>query len=174
VAKFGKEPQHRLNPDEVVALGAAVQAGLIACNEAVNDMVVTDVAPVYPGVEISRELGTEYRSGYFLPVIHRNTTIPVSRVKRVRPCGQTRRRSTSRSSKGENRRVENNLLLGSFTVQGIPCGPSGQDIDVRFTYDLNGVLEVEATIVETQKKVSHLITKPRAGAVAGADRKGRR
>ena len=64
---------------------------------------------------------------------------------------------------GENRRVENNLPLGSFTVQGIPRGPAGQEVDVRFTYDLNGVLEVEATIVETQKKVSHLITKHARG-----------
>ena len=59
--------------------------------------------------------------------------------------------------------MENNLLLGSFGVQGIPRGPAGQEIDVRFTYDLNGVLEVEATIVETQRKVSHLITKHARG-----------
>jgi molecular chaperone HscC len=163
VAKFGKEPQHRINPDEVVALGAAVQAGLIACDEAVGDIVVTDVAPFTLGVEISRELGTEYRSGYFLPVIHRNTTIPVSRVKRVSTVRPNQAQIDVKVFQGENRRVENNLLLGSFTVQGIPCGPSGQDIDVRFTYDLNGVLEVEATIVETQKKVSHLITKHARG-----------
>jgi molecular chaperone HscC len=159
VAKFGKEPQHRLNPDEVVALGAAVQAGLIARNEAVSDMVVTDVAPFTLGVEISRELGTERRAGYFLPIIHRNTTIPVSRVKRVSTVFPNQTNIDVKVYQGENRRVENNLLLGSFTVQGIPRGPSGQDIDVRFTYDLNGVLEVEATIVETKKKVSHLITR---------------
>jgi molecular chaperone HscC len=163
VAKFGKEPQHRLNPDEVVALGAAVQAGLIDRNEAVSDMVVTDVAPFTLGVEISRELGTECRGGYFLPVIHRNTTIPVSRVKRVSTVRPNQTQIELKVFQGENRRVENNLPLGSLTVQGIPRGPAGQNIDVRFTYDLNGVLEVEATIVETRKKVSHLITKHARG-----------
>jgi molecular chaperone HscC len=163
VARFGKEPQHRLNPDEVVALGAAVQAGLIARNEAVSDMVVTDVAPFTLGVEVSRELGTERRAGYFLPVIHRNTTIPVSRVKRVSTVLPNQTQIEVKVYQGENRRVENNLLLGSFTVENIPRGPSGQDIDVRFTYDLNGVLEVEATIVETQRKVSHLITRHARG-----------
>ncbi len=163
VARFGKEPQHRLNPDEVVALGAAVQAGLIARNEAVSDMVVTDVAPFTLGVEVSRELGTERRSGYFLPVIHRNTTIPVSRVRRVSTVMPNQTQIDVKVFQGENRRVENNLPLGNFSVQGIPRGPAGQDIDVRFTYDLNGVLEVEATIVETQKKVSHLITKHARG-----------
>jgi molecular chaperone HscC len=162
-AKFARPPQHRLNPDEVVALGAAVQAGLIARHDAVNDLVVTDVAPFTLGVEVSRELGTEYRIGYFLPVIHRNTTIPVSRVKRVSTVRPNQTQIDVKVFQGENRRVENNLLLGSFTVQGIPRGPAGQDIDVRFTYDLNGVLEVEATIVETQKKVSHLITRHARG-----------
>jgi molecular chaperone HscC len=163
VAKFGKEPQHRLNPDEVVAMGAAVQAGLIARNEAVNDLVVTDVAPFTLGVEVSREFGTERREGYFLPVIHRNTTIPVSRVKRVATVLPNQTQIDVKVFQGENRRIENNLLLGNFTVQGIPRGPSGQSVDVRFTYDLNGVLEVEATVVETQKKVSHLITKHARG-----------
>jgi molecular chaperone HscC len=163
VARFGKEPQRRLNPDEVVALGAAVQAGLIGRNEAVNDMVVTDVAPFTLGVEVSRELGTEHRAGYFLPIIHRNTTIPVSRVKRVSTVTPNQTQVDVKVFQGENRRVENNLLLGSFSVNGIPRGPAGQDVDLRFTYDLNGVLEVEATIVETRKKVSHLITKHARG-----------
>ena len=55
--------------------------------------------------------------------------------------------------------MENNLLLGELTVDNIPRGPAGQEVDVRFTYDLNGVLEVEATVVETERKVSHLITR---------------
>lgn len=66
---LGKPPQRRLNPDEVVALGAAVQAGLIAREESVRDLVVTDVAPFTLGVEISKRLGHEHRAGYFLPVI---------------------------------------------------------------------------------------------------------
>jgi molecular chaperone HscC len=60
---------------------------------------------------------------------------------------------------GESRRVEGNLFLGEFTVKGIPRGPAGQPIDVRFTYDLNGVLEVEATVRATREKVYHVVTK---------------
>ena len=61
--------------------------------------------------------------------------------------------------RGESRRVEDNLFLGEFEVHGVPRGPAGQEIDLRFTYDLNGVLEVEATVVETKKQISHVITR---------------
>jgi molecular chaperone HscC len=64
---------------------------------------------------------------------------------------------------GESRRVEQNLFLGEFVAQGIPPGPAGQPVEIRFTYDLNGVLEVEATIVGTRQKVSHVITRHARG-----------
>ena len=80
---FGKPPQCRLNPDEAVALGAAVQAGLLGKQDSVKDMLVTDVAPFTLGIEISKQLGSEMRPGYFFPIIHRNTTLPVSRVETV-------------------------------------------------------------------------------------------
>jgi molecular chaperone HscC len=156
---FGRQPSCRLNPDEVVALGAAVQAGLIARDAALNDLVVTDVSPFTLGIGIIRELGGENRDGYFLPIINRNTTIPVSRVERVNTVHANQTSIGVRIYQGEGRRVENNLFLGEFSVEGIPRGPAGQPIDVRFTYDLNGVLEVEATIVETKKKISHLVTR---------------
>jgi molecular chaperone HscC len=159
VRTFQKEPRQRLNPDEVVALGAAVQAGLIARNEAVEDLVVTDVSPFTLGVEICREFGAEFRDGYFLPIIHRNTTIPISRVHRLATVRPNQTQIDVSVYQGENRRVADNLFLGSFTVEGVPRGPAGQSVDIRFTYDLNGVLEVEATIVETKKRFTHLITK---------------
>ncbi len=160
---LGREPRCRLNPDEVVALGAAVQAGLIARDRGVGDLVVTDVAPFTLGIEISRRLGLEYRSGYFSPIINRNTTIPVSRVNRVSTITPNQTQLSVRVFQGENRRVENNILLGEFTVNNVPRGPAGQEVDVRFTYDLNGVLEVEATVVETGHKVNHLITRHARG-----------
>jgi molecular chaperone HscC len=80
---LGHDPRRRLNPDEVVALGAAVQAGLLARQATVEDLVVTDVAPFTLGISICKQFGSELRPGYFLPVINRNTTIPVSRVERV-------------------------------------------------------------------------------------------
>ena len=156
---FGKEPQHRLNPDEVVAMGAAVQAGLIGKSAALEDLVVTDVAPFTLGIETCKEFGGEPHSGYMLPIIHRNTTIPVSRVKRVVTLEPNQSQIRVRIFQGENRRIDGNILLGEFVVDRIPRGPAGQEIDVRFTYDLNGILEVEATIVETKHKVSHLVTR---------------
>jgi len=156
---FGRPPQRRLNPDEVVALGAAVQAGLIAREERVEDLVVTDVAPFTLGVEICKKFGPELRSGYFLPIIQRNTTIPVSRVERVNTLEPNQTTIEVKIYQGESRRVEDNLFLGDFQVQGIPRGPAGQEVDIRFTYDLNGVLEVEATIVETKRRVTHVVTR---------------
>lgn len=156
---FGKGPQQRLNPDEVVALGAAVQAGLIARQQNVDDLVVTDVAPFTLGVEITKQFGLERRDGYFLPVIHRNTTIPVSRVERVSTLHPNQTEIVVKIYQGESRKVQGNLCLGEFAVKSIPRGPAGQEIDIRFTYDLNGVLEVEATVVATQDKVSHVVTK---------------
>jgi molecular chaperone HscC len=160
---FGLQPRCRLNPDEVVALGAAVQAGLIDKDRGVGDLVVTDVSPFTLGMSISKRLGLERRDGYFLPIINRNTTIPVSRVQRVQTTEPNQTRLAIQVYQGENRRVENNILLGEFELTNIPSGPAGQQVDVRFTYDLNGVLEVEATIVETKHKANHLITRHARG-----------
>jgi molecular chaperone HscC len=160
---LGKEPRQRLNPDEVVALGAAVQAGLVGKDAAVDDLVVTDVAPFTLGIAISKQFGSDHRDGYFDPVINRNTTIPVSRVKTYSTVHPNQSMIVLRVYQGESRRVEENLLLGEFEVKGIPPGPAGQGVDVRFTYDLNGVLEVEATILATKKAVTHVIAKHAKG-----------
>jgi molecular chaperone HscC len=156
---MGKTPERRLNPDEVVALGAAVQAALIGQEKSVEDLVVTDVAPFTLGIQISKQFGHERRDGYFLPIIERNTTIPVSRVERIQTMDANQTAVLIKIYQGESRRVEDNLYLGEFEAKGIPRGPAGQEVDVRFTYDLNGVLEVEAIIVLTKKKVSHVITR---------------
>jgi molecular chaperone HscC len=155
---FGQAPRSRLNPDEVVALGAAVQAGLVARDQQLDDLVVTDVSPFSMGIEISKQFGTDHREGYYLPIISRNTTIPLSRIKSVATVRSNQTEVVVRVFQGEGRRVEDNLLLGEFTVRGIPPGPAGQQIDVRFTYDLNGVLEVEATIVATNKTTQLVLT----------------
>jgi molecular chaperone HscC len=160
---FGKEPHRRLNPDEVVALGAAVQAGLVGRNAAVDEMVVTDVSPFTLGVGISKEFGGDLRDGYFSPVIERNSTIPVSRVKQYGTILPNQRAIVLKVYQGEGRRVEDNLLLGEFEVSGIPPGPPGQAVDVRFTYDLNGVLEIEATVVATKRTFTHVIAKHAKG-----------
>ncbi|AMV23286.1 Chaperone protein HscC [Gemmata sp. SH-PL17] len=160
---LGKEPRRRLNPDEVVALGAAVQAGLVGRAAAVEELVVTDVAPFTLGVAISKQLGGDMRDGYFDPVIDRNTTIPVSRVKRYSTVHPSQTSIIVRVFQGESRRTDDNLALGEFEVRGIPTGPAHQSVDIRFTYDLNGVLEVEATIVATKRKVSHVVARHAQG-----------
>jgi molecular chaperone HscC len=164
---FGRPPCCRLDPDEVVGLGAAVQAGLISSDRSVEDIVVTDVAPFTMGIEITKKFGSELRSGYYLPVIHRNTTIPASRVESVATLVPNQTDIVVKLYQGESRRVEDNLLLGEFTVKGVPRGPAGQAVDIRFTYDLNGVLEVEATVVETRQRTTHVVTRYARGLSAG-------
>ena len=160
---FQKTPHSRLNPDEVVALGAAVQAGLIGKDQSLDDLVVTDVSPFTLGIETSKRFGGEIRDGYFLPIINRNTTIPISRVERVATMHANQTEVKIRVFQGDSRQVKDNLLLGEFSVKGIPRGPRGQEVDVRFTYDLNGVLEVEGVVVETQAKHSIVITRHTKG-----------
>lgn len=154
---FGKPSRQSLNPDEVVALGSAIQAGLIDRAAGLNDFVVTDVCPFTLGISISKQFGREIRSGYFLPIIHRNTTIPVSRVERVQTVQPNQQNVDVQVYQGESRRTEGNLQLGKLEVRGIPPGPPGQEVDIRFTYDLNGVLEVEATVVATKLKANLVI-----------------
>jgi molecular chaperone HscC len=160
---LGREPRRRLNPDEVVAVGAAVQAGLVGRAAAVEDLVVTDVAPFTLGVAVAKQFGGDTRDGYFDPVIDRNTTVPVSRVKRYSTTVPNQTVIVIRVYQGEARRADENLPLGEFEVKGIPPGPAGQEVDVRFTYDLNGVLEVEATVVATRRTVTHVIARHARG-----------
>jgi molecular chaperone HscC len=163
---FAKEPLCGINPDEVVALGAGVLAGLIAKEAKLDDLVVTDIAPFSLGIAIAKTFGLEHRDGYFLPIIQRNTTIPVSRVETVGTIRPNQTQVTVQIYQGEARRVEENLLLGEFEVNGIPRGPAGQTIDVRFTYDLNGVLEVEAVVTATRKSFTHVVTRYARGLSA--------
>ena len=149
---FGREPLATLDPDHVVALGAAVQTALMTDDRSVEDMVMTDVCPFTLGVEVVKEFGSTVREGYFLPVIHRNTTIPVSREEVVATVQNRQREMRVRVYQGESRRVEDNLLLGELSVTGLPVAPAGLPVHLRFTYDLNGILEVEAYVPKTGRK----------------------
>lgn len=159
---FGKEPQALFNPDEVVCLGAAVQAALIADNRAVDDMVMTDVCPFTLGVDTAKELGGQVRSGYYTPIIHRNTTIPVSREHVFSTISPNQTIVQVDVYQGENRKVEKNLKIGELQVTGVPPGPPGQEIYIRFTYDLNGILEVEAYTAGSADKFRTVLTESAA------------
>lgn len=158
-AMFNKPPKCSLNPDEVVALGAAIQAGLVNQDSSLDDLVVTDVAPFTLGVEVGHDFAGQIRNGYFSPIINRNTTIPVSRTEKYCTLHPSQTVVNLKLYQGESRRVDGNLFLGEFEVKGIPPSSSGPHIEVRFTYDLNGILEVEATILQTGRKVTHLVTR---------------
>ncbi|MGI4945539.1 MAG: Hsp70 family protein [Janthinobacterium lividum] len=139
---FGRLPLQRLNPDEVVARGAAVQAGLKGRSAALNDVVLTDVAPYTLGIEVSG--GSSNVPGRMLPVIERNTVIPASRERDVVPAVDFQRAVTVRVFQGESRLVRDNIPLGEFDLPLAPRRRSEQGIAVRFTYDVNGILEVSA------------------------------
>ncbi len=159
----GKEPRDEVDPDQVVALGAAVQAALIEDDQAVEDLVMTDVCPFTLGIGISKEFGQQVVHGYYLPVIHRNTTIPVSREETVFTLRAHQTEIEVEVYQGEARKIEGNLKLGSLTVKGIPPGPAGQEVRVRFTYDLNGLLDVEALASGGEKRSRVLLRQDVSG-----------
>lgn len=153
---FGRFPAVDFNPDEVVALGAAVQAGLKAKDAALNEVVMTDVAPYSLGVEVRKQVSsTVHLSGYFDPVIERNTSVPVSRVKNY-SISQSAASVDLSIYQGESRMVKDNIHLGNLKI-ALPPLLNGANFEVRFTYDVNGLLEVEALVVETGEKFALII-----------------
>ncbi|WP_218510953.1 molecular chaperone HscC [Variovorax sp. dw_308] len=155
---FGRFPAIDFNPDEVVALGAAVQAGLKARDAALKEVVMTDVSPYSLGVEISRRLSESIAAhGHFDPIIERNTPVPVSRVKTYLPMTQGQQFVDLNVFQGEARMVKDNVHLGRLRVE-MPRGATDDaGVEVRFTYDVNGLLQVEATLRKTQKTSSLVI-----------------
>jgi molecular chaperone HscC len=157
---FGKLPFSNINPDEAVALGAAIQVALKERNSALEEVVLTDVCPYSLGVDVAENLGDgKYESGYFLPIIERNTSIPVSRVEYLSTIRDNQTVINLGIYQGESRRVENNIKLGELNVK-LPSGKAGEhSIEVRYTYDINGILEVEVTVKKTGEKSRIIIEK---------------
>jgi len=145
---LGRIPLQTIDPDQVVALGAAVQAGLKMREADLRDVVLTDVAPYTLGMEVVESLGEAGMSaGRLLPVIERNTVVPVSRTRTVVPVQDFQRRVVVRIYQGESRLVKDNIWLGDLTLDLKPRRRDEQTIEVRFTYDINGLLEVSARSV---------------------------
>lgn len=157
---FGRLPYSNINPDEAVALGASIQAALKERNEALNEIILTDVCPYTLGTRIAKEIETDkYESGYFFPIIERNTPIPVSRVERLYPIRDNQTLINVDIYQGENRLVKDNMKLGELNIKIPPAEKSKGAIDVRYTYDINGILEVEVTVVSTGMKSRVVIEK---------------
>ncbi|GAB3268565.1 Hsp70 family protein [Chitinimonas naiadis] len=154
VAKlFGRMPAMNLNPDEVVARGAAVMAGLKARDITLNEVVMTDVCPYSLGIEVSEQLGPgKFQPGFYLPIIERNSVVPISREQTVNTIVDNQAALHVSIFQGESRLVKDNIFLGDITI-GVPPRPAGQiSVAVRFTYDVNGLLEAEMTVAETGEK----------------------
>ena len=147
---FRTMPDFSINPDEAVALGAAVQAAMKERNESVKEIILTDVCPFTLGTEvvIDREDGSK-EAGHFFPIIERNTVIPASRTETFYTSRDNQRKLNVEVLQGESRFASNNLKLGDIEVE-VPVGKMGEEgIDVTYTYDVNSLLEVSVRVLST-------------------------
>lgn len=168
---LGRAPVEGPDPDLAIALGAALQGGLVTRHAALREVVVTDVLAHSLGVEVSRQADDRWLDGYFLPILHRNTTLPARRVERLWTMSPRQTEVRLRVYAGEHRYVRENRLLGAFAVKDLPPDPEGgnRGVDVSFAHDLNGLLEVEATPVGAGKPVA-VVIEQQAGRLTPAER----
>ncbi len=148
---FGRLPNTSINPDEVVAVGAATQAAMKERDEAVKEIILTDVCPFTLGTDIVVTRSGGYKeNGHYLPIIERNTVIPVSRTERLYTASDNQSHILVKILQGESRYARNNVYLGEIEVP-VPIGPAGKEaIDVTYTYDVNSILEVEVKVLSTK------------------------
>ena len=148
-ALFGKEPSRTVNPDEVVAMGAAVQAGILSGS--VKDLLLIDVTPL--------TLSIETRGGVATGMIERNTTIPTGKTEVFSTASDLQDQVEVHAVQGERPMAADNRSLGRFVLTGIPPAPAGvPQVEVTFEIDANGILEVRAKDRATAKSQSVRIT----------------
>jgi len=142
---FGKDPHQGVNPDEVVAVGAAIQGSVLAGDR--RDVLLLDVTPL--------TLGIETEGGVMTPLVERNTTIPVEKKNIFSTAADNQTAVTVKVYQGERRMAAHNRVLGEFNLEGIPPAPRGvPQIEVKFDIDQNGILNVAARDLATAKQAT--------------------
>jgi molecular chaperone DnaK len=140
---FGKEPHKGVNPDEVVALGAAIQGGVLGGD--VQDVLLLDVTPL--------SLGIETEGGIFTKLVERNTTVPTEKKQVFSTAADNQTAVTVSVYQGERPMARDNRLLGQFNLEGIPPAPRGTpQVEVKFDIDANGILNVSAKDLGSNKE----------------------
>jgi molecular chaperone HscC len=153
---FQKLPLVNIDPDTTVALGAATQAGLVRRDAGLKDVVMTDVSPYTLGVATLDTTTPGVSNLYVSPIIQRNAIVPISRTLRLTTVRDNQASVSVDVYQGEHLRPESNVHLGSLDVT-VPARKEGEEsIEVRFTYDINGALEVEVLVLSTQKRLAKI------------------
>lgn len=149
---FKMLPDTNINPDEAVALGAAIQGAMKERRDSIREVILTDVCPFTLGTEVVREWENhQFENGVFCPIIDRNTVIPASRTERLYTVRDNQSKIRVNVLQGESRFAANNLSLGELLIDIPPAKAGEESVDVTYTYDINSILEVEVKVVSTQK-----------------------
>ena len=155
---FHNLPDTSVNPDEAVALGAAIQGAMKERKDSIKEVILTDVCPFTLGTEVvlEKENG-RFEDGHFCPIIERNTTIPASRTERLFTVNDNQTIIRCKVLQGESRFANNNVMLGEIRIK-VPKAEAGKEaVDVTYTYDVNSILEVEIKVVSTGEVTKQII-----------------
>ena len=155
---FHNLPDTSINPDEAVALGAAVQGAMKERRDSIKEVILTDVCPFTLGTEVVVEKDNgRFEDGHFCPIIERNTTIPASRTERLYTVHDNQTQIRCKVLQGESRFASNNVTLGEIRIK-VPKAEAGKEsIDVTYTYDVNSILEVEIKVTSTGEITKEII-----------------
>lgn len=152
---FRREVSVSISPDTAVAIGAGIAAGIKARNEDIKDMILTDICPFTLGTQVVNH--ADEKRTLFSPVIERNATLPASVEKTFCTACDNQKKLVFKVAQGEKMYFDDNLYLGELEIPVTPAPAGEREADVRFTYDINGILQVDVTNKETGKTVSKVI-----------------